>query len=191
MRRARISANSGSATASAGCAWSNGSSETTTVWRFATANVIRTIASGTRISAKTILRIMTSSAGAVEPLAHFLAGLEERHRFLVDRHMRAGARIASGAGRPVLDRKRPEAAQLDAVAARHRGDDLAQDGVDDVLHVALVEMRILRGDALDKLGFDHRCRRPWPRIKPFRRLVRNGRVPKGQKTVKAETLHRL
>ena len=33
--------------------------------------------------------------------------------------MRAGARIAAGAGRPVLDRKGAEAAQLDAVAARH------------------------------------------------------------------------
>ena len=128
-----------------------------TVSRFATAKAIRTIASGTRISAETILRIMacvrvelwpampTSRRSAtVEPLAHFLAGLEERHRFLVDRHVRAGARIAPGAGRPVLDREGAEAAQLDPVAARHRGDDLIEDGVDDVLDVALIEMRVLR-----------------------------------------------
>ena len=39
---------------------------------------------------------------AIKPLAHFLAGLEERHRLLADRDMSTGARIASGAGRPVL-----------------------------------------------------------------------------------------
>src|SRR5260370_82150 len=95
---------------------------------------------------------------AVEPLAHFLTGLEERHRLLVDRDMGAGARITPGTGRAMLHRERPEAAQLDPVAARHGGDDLAQDGVDDVLHVTLVEVRVLRGDALHQLGFDH-CRR--------------------------------
>jgi hypothetical protein len=61
----------------------------------------------------------------VQSLAHFLAGLEERHRLLVHRHMRAGARIASGARRAVLDRERAEAAQLDPVAARERRRDLA------------------------------------------------------------------
>ena len=78
-----ISANSGSASAKAGWVWSNGSNETTTVWRFATAKVTRTIASGTRISTVTILRIAPVPAHAtgrtIEPLAHFLAGLEERH----------------------------------------------------------------------------------------------------------------
>src|SRR5437016_3026514 len=79
---------------------------------------------------------------AIEPLAHFLAGLEERHALLVDRHMRPGARIAPGARRPVLDRKGPETTQLDAITARQRGDDLAQDGVDDVLNVTLIKVRI-------------------------------------------------
>src|ERR1700733_7484547 len=85
-----------------------------------------------------------SRARAVEPLAHFLAGLEERHRFPVDRDMGAGARIATGTGRPMLHRERPETAQLDPVAACHGGDDLTQNGVDDILHVALVEVRVLR-----------------------------------------------
>src|SRR5688572_8720184 len=93
---------------------------------------------------------------AIEPLAHFLPGLEERHRLLADRHMRTGARIASGTRGSVLDRKRSEAAQLDTVPARHGGDDLAEDGVDDVLDVALVEVRVRSGDALHKLGLDHR-----------------------------------
>src|SRR6476660_2840126 len=36
----------------------------------------------------------------VQSLAHFLAGLEERHRLLRHRDMGAGARITPGAGRP-------------------------------------------------------------------------------------------
>src|SRR5262245_18190983 len=117
-----------------------------------------TTARGIRISAVTNLRNMASCARAVEPLAHFLAGLEERHRLLLTRGVGAGARIASAPGRTILDGESSEAAQLDAVAPRHRGDDLAENGVDDVLDVALVEMRVLRGDALHELGFDHRCR---------------------------------
>src|SRR5262249_46319543 len=156
----RTSANSGTAKVKAGCAGSDGSNETTTVWRFATAKATSTIASGTRINAVTSLRsivlIKASSDQAVEPLAHFLAGLEERHRLLLHRHVGAGPGVAPGAGRAVLDRESAEAAQLDAIAARHRRDDLAENGVDDVLHVALVEMRVLRGNALDELGFDHR-----------------------------------
>src|SRR5712691_10791351 len=178
----RISANRGSERAKAGCAWSNGSNETVTVWRFATAKVTTTIASGTRISAVTILRIMVSGDGAIEPLAHFLAGLEERHRFLLHRDMGAGARIAAGAGRTVLDGESAEAAQLDAVAAGHGRDDLAEDGVDDVLHVSLIEMRVLRRDALHELGFDHRCCRP----DLNQGIVRHRRVPQGQQTVKVE-----
>ena len=69
--------------------------------------------------------------------------------------MRAGARIAAGAGRPVLDREGAEAAQLDAVALRHGVGDLAEDGVDDVLDVALIEVGVLGGDALHELGLDH------------------------------------
>src|SRR5690242_19307847 len=87
----------------------------------------------------------------VEPLAHFLAGLEERHVFLLDRDMGAGARIAARTGGPVLDREGAKTAQLDPIAARHRGDYLAQDGVDDVLDVALVEMRVLLRNPLHEL----------------------------------------
>ena len=51
--------------------------------------------------------------------------------------------------RAVLDVKRPESAQLDAFAASKRGHDLAEDRVDDVFHIALVEMGILRGNELN------------------------------------------
>src|SRR2546423_9334505 len=74
--------------------------------------------------------------------------------------MRAGARIAAGARRAVLDREGAEAAQFDAIAARERGGDLAEHGVHDILDVALIEVRVLPGDTLNELGFDHRSRRP-------------------------------
>src|SRR5947199_9871679 len=85
--------------------------------RFATAKLTTMIASGRRISAVKILRSMTSGRCAIEALAHFLAGLEERNRLLLHRDMRAGARVASGAGRAILDGEGTEAAQLDPVAA--------------------------------------------------------------------------
>src|SRR5215470_1864390 len=119
------------------------------------------IASGTRINAAAILRIMRLAARAIESLAHFLAGLEERHRFLLHGDMRAGTRVAPGARRTVLDREGAEPAQFDSVATRHRRDNLAENGVDDVLHVALIKMRVLRRDALHELGLDHRCCHPW------------------------------
>jgi hypothetical protein len=60
------------------------------------------------------------------------------------------ARVAAGTSRPVLDRKGAKAAKLDTVAFRHGVGDLAEDRVDDILDVALVEMGILGGNALDE-----------------------------------------
>src|SRR5712691_8905511 len=141
-----------------------------------------TSASGMRTNAATTLRIMDvpashrfaaaaqitrrgsgarRSAAAVQALAHFLAGFEERHAFLVDRYARAGARIAAFARRPILHREGAEAAQLHPVAARQGGGDLVEDGVDDVFDVPLIKVRILRRNPLNELGFDHRDRH-WP-----------------------------
>src|SRR3954447_21403909 len=61
---------------------------------------------------------------AIQPFAHFLAGLEERNALLIDRHMGAGARIAPCACRAMLDREGTEAAQLDAITARESRYDL-------------------------------------------------------------------
>src|SRR5688500_16791610 len=74
---------------------------------------------------------------AVQPLAHFLAGLEERDALLVDRNMGAGARIAACTRRTMLDRESTESAQLDTIAARKRGDDLIENRVHNVLHIPL------------------------------------------------------
>ena len=87
---------------------------------------------------------------AIEPLAHFLAGFEKRHALLIDRHVRAGAWIASGASRPVLDRKCAKAPQLNAISACQRVDDLVKNRVDDVLDIALIKVRIVLGDALNE-----------------------------------------
>src|SRR5258707_11608965 len=87
---------------------------------------------------------------SVQALAHFLAGLEKRHGFLVDGHMRPGSWVAARAGAAVLDRKRPETAQFNAVSPGQRRHDLTQNSVDDILHVALVEVGILSCNALDE-----------------------------------------
>ena len=93
---------------------------------------------------------------AIQPLAHFLAGLEERNALLVDRDMSAGARIATGACWAVLHRESAEAAQLDAVSARECRYDLLENRIHNVLDIPLVQMRVVLGDTLNKFGFDHR-----------------------------------
>src|SRR3954453_292440 len=129
-----------------------------TRWRLAIASITMTIATGRRTSAASALR-MSRPAGdpvtrivpcaacavrnasarlraAVQAFAHFLAGLEERHAFLVDRNARAGARVAAFACGPVLHREGAEATQLDAIAAGQGRCDLAENGIDDVLDVS-------------------------------------------------------
>jgi hypothetical protein len=86
----------------------------------------------------------------IEALAHFLAGLEKRHGFLIDRHMRPGSGVATRARRPVLNRKSSEAAQFDAVSPSQRGHDFTEDRVDDIFHVTLVKVGILSRNALDE-----------------------------------------
>src|SRR5438067_10267021 len=82
-----------------------------------------------------------SSVVPIQPFAHFLARLEKRDALLINRHMRAGSRIASGAGWTVLDRECPEPAQLDPVAPGQGRDDLIEDRVYNVLDIPLIEMR--------------------------------------------------
>ncbi len=95
------------------------------------------------------------SAVAVQPFTHFLPRLEEGYTLLINRYMGAGAWITAGASRPVFHGESTKSAQLDPVAARQRGDDLIQDGIHDVLDVPLIKMRVVLGDTLNKLGFDH------------------------------------
>jgi hypothetical protein len=95
-------------------------------------------------------QIGASSRRPVQALAHFLAGLKERHGFLVDGHMRAGSRVAAGAGSAVLDRKSAEAAQFNTIAPSQGRYDLTQNRVDDILYIALVKVGILSRNALNE-----------------------------------------
>src|SRR5260370_16602677 len=86
----------------------------------------------------------------VQALAHFLAGLEKRHGFLVDGHVRPGSRVAARAGATVLDRKSPETAQFNAISPGERSHALTPTRVANILHVALVEVGMLSCNALDE-----------------------------------------
>src|SRR5689334_24941071 len=63
---------------------------------------------------------------AIQPLAHFLAGLEERNALLIDRNMGAGARIAAGTRGAMFHRESAETTELNPVAARQRSHDLIE-----------------------------------------------------------------
>jgi hypothetical protein len=56
----------------------------------------------------------------------------------------------------MLHRKRAETAQFNPIAARQRSDDFIEDRVHNILHIPLIEMWVVFGDALNEFGFDHR-----------------------------------
>src|SRR5258708_5507720 len=93
--------------------------------------------------------------GEIEPLAQFLAALEEGHVLGADVNRFAGARVASGAGVARTHRKRPEAAQLHPAAGFQRLDHPLQNHPDHALYVALRQVRILFGEFGDQFRFDH------------------------------------
>src|ERR1700722_13039165 len=103
------------------------------------------------ISSLVIWRRRSRRDRPVEAFAHFLAGLEEWHALTVDRHVLPGPWVAPSPCRAVLDRKRPESAQFHAIAAGDRGRGLDEDLIDDVFDIALVEVGVLRGNALNEL----------------------------------------
>ncbi|SJM35519.1 hypothetical protein BQ8482_80153 [Mesorhizobium delmotii] len=171
---------SGSVTVSAGLPGLNGSRVKATGSRLATASAIRMTASGTKTTTSMKRLNMefpvegglyrgpgpTEKAGmlhelarrlfaAVQPFTQFLAGLEERHPFLLDLDGFAGARVAAGAGGAVFHRESTETAQLDPVAFGKRVGDLVENRADDVFDVAQKKVRVACGDDLHKFGFDH------------------------------------
>src|SRR5690606_532549 len=111
--------NSGHSTVRPGLPGLNGSSVKGTAPRLATASAISTIATGTSTTTVTTRLILSAPPegpraarllGAVQPLAQFLARLEERNPLFVDVNRLAAARIAPDPLRPVLDRERAEPA---------------------------------------------------------------------------------
>src|SRR6266851_3974513 len=91
----------------------------------------------------------------VEPAAQLLASPKERSVLLGDLDAGAGARVAADAGGPVLHRKCPEAAQLDAVAAGERGGDLIEDQGDDHLDVMVIQLGVGLRQFSKQLRFRH------------------------------------
>jgi hypothetical protein len=73
--------------------------------------------------------------------------------------MFAGPRIPARPSRAMLDRKGAETAQLDPVPARQSRCDLVEDRVHNILHVPLIEMRVLCRDLANQIRLDH-PRRP-------------------------------
>ena len=73
-----------------------------------------------------------------------------RDDLLVNGHGRAGPRVAPDAALALLDGKGPETAQFDTVAIGERPDDFIEDGVDDILDIPLIQVRIAIRDALDE-----------------------------------------
>jgi hypothetical protein len=93
---------------------------------------------------------------------HFPSGLEKRYALVTDRHVRSSPRVSSFVRWPVFHRKRAETTQLGPVAAGERCSDLAENSVDEFLDVTLVELRVLRDNALNEFRLDHLVM-PWPR----------------------------
>ena len=86
---------------------------------------------------------------------HILARLEGRDHLLGHWDLFTIARVAPGARVTPLDREHPKVTQFDPVTTRERGRDRVQDGVDDGLHIPLVQVRVLLGDPLDQFRLEH------------------------------------
>ena len=78
-----------------------------------------------------------------------------KHEPPVDLNGGAGAGVAAGARAAAFHRERAEAAQLDAIAAGERVGDLVEDGGDDPLDVAVIEMRVPLRQLQDQLRLGH------------------------------------
>src|SRR3954464_687081 len=91
----------------------------------------------------------------VEPKVHVPARLEGRNDLFGHRDLGAIARVSSRARVPLLDREHAKAAQFNPISPRQCSRDRVQNGVDDGLHVPLVQVRVLLGDPLNQFRLDH------------------------------------
>src|SRR4029453_9457160 len=107
----------------------------------------------------------------VHALPQLLAGLEVRYVLLRHLHLLARLRIASGAGRPIVEAKAAEPADLDALPLRERLAHRVEDHLHRKLGILGDQLRKLRREAVDQLRFGHCvdsvnrwswCRTAWP-----------------------------
>jgi hypothetical protein len=87
----------------------------------------------------------------VKPFAQLLAGLEKGNVFFRDLHACAGTRIAADTGITPFHRKGAETAQFYSITARKRGGNFIENGGDDSLDIALIEVRVDLSETLDEL----------------------------------------
>src|SRR6516165_5901423 len=90
----------------------------------------------------------------------FFTGPEKRYCPRRDEHGSACSRIASVACLAPLHGKCPEAPQLYTVSLSESPGDLPKDGIDDLLNISLIEMRIPSPEAQYQLGLDHGVLQP-------------------------------
>jgi hypothetical protein len=87
---------------------------------------------------------------AVHTLPQLLACLEERDRFLVNRHGFPGPGIAARPSVAVLDREGAESSKFHSLAARQGYCDLVENGCDNPLHVLTAQVWVRRRELGDQ-----------------------------------------
>jgi len=91
----------------------------------------------------------------VEQQFHFPATSEERDGLPFNRNQSPGARISSGSACAKLRKKHSKPPQLDPITACHCGGNLCKNGVDDLLGVLPIQMRVLGRYPVNEFGFNH------------------------------------
>jgi hypothetical protein len=79
----------------------------------------------------------------VKPRLHVLSGSKERNGLSADRNQGTSSRISAGPAFPKLYKKNSKSPQFDPVTTGHCRSDLCKDGVDDLLSILPIEMRVL------------------------------------------------
>src|SRR3954470_21888623 len=112
---------------------------------------------GLRSGAQTLLELFGRWNVALHDGLELVAGMEGDDVARLDRHRFAGARIAAGARALLADREVAEARQLDLLALDQRLVQQVEEGLDDVLGLALVQADAVE-QQLGKLGLGQRGR---------------------------------
>ena len=84
-----------------------------------------------------------------------LSGPEERNSLLAHRNQGASSGISPSTSFPKLYKKYSKSPQFDPITACHCGGNLCKNGVDDLLGVMPIEVRIFDRYPVNEFGFDH------------------------------------